>query len=390
MVKNHSPNERAITPVDPNQQLSLHKSITNRGIELALQIEHQQGIEPHLKPVRYFPGIHTPSRMRISRNGKIVAIAGRAWFSSGNENIIICEVDNGNSYTLSGLEQGLTNLGYMGNGKIWSLAISSTGDLVLAGYDDRDILCWDVKNREIKFRITGSIFLEPVELLVFTYDDLRFKYSSVSGANMYDAQSGKYLRRPIFMGYTHTMAYSNDGQILVLVKEKNRLIQLIEDKSKQEILSFNNSTSIKAVSIFPDKKKLITIDENGNISLWNAQIGNEYMHWCHGETQAEVNIKCSEEQLEYLLYDTSVPNKNKMALVCPNKSIAVSPDGQKILSGAGKYMRLWNLDGQQICEYPHKTNVIQVAFLPEGQHAVSGCWDGSVYLWRLPQKSDRR
>ena len=48
-------------------------------------------------------------------------------------------------------------------------------------------------------------------------------------------------------------------------------------------------------------------------------------------------------------------------------------------------MRLWTLDGQNICEYEHKTTVSKVAFLPDGQHAVSGCWDGSVYLWRLPQ-----
>ena len=67
-------------------------------------------------------------------------------------------------------------------------------------------------------------------------------------------------------------------------------------------------------------------------------------------------------------------------------SVAFSPDGARILSGAcDKTLRLWDRHkGEELlCCRGHESIVTSVAFGPRGRLALSGSWDGSVHLWDL-------
>ncbi|MEH1858802.1 MAG: caspase family protein [Nostoc sp.] len=67
-------------------------------------------------------------------------------------------------------------------------------------------------------------------------------------------------------------------------------------------------------------------------------------------------------------------------------SVAISADGQTIVSGGGDgTMRLWNLQGQTLAEplHGHEGDVWSVAISADGQTIVSGGLDGTVRLWNL-------
>ena len=72
-------------------------------------------------------------------------------------------------------------------------------------------------------------------------------------------------------------------------------------------------------------------------------------------------------------------------------SVAISPDGETIVSGGSDgngTVRLWDLSGNSFAELPvgHTDGAHSVAFSPDGKTIVSGGYDGTVRLWDLASK----
>jgi tetratricopeptide (TPR) repeat protein len=66
------------------------------------------------------------------------------------------------------------------------------------------------------------------------------------------------------------------------------------------------------------------------------------------------------------------------------KTVAVSPDGRRVLSGSDdKTVRLWDaLSGQELAVLRgHESSVTSVTFSPDGQRILSGSRDGTMRLW---------
>ena len=67
------------------------------------------------------------------------------------------------------------------------------------------------------------------------------------------------------------------------------------------------------------------------------------------------------------------------------RAVAVTPDGQRILSGGGdSTVRVWLLDGtlQNTFEL-HTERVRALVALPDNQHALSGSGDNTVKLFNV-------
>ncbi|HYB56586.1 MAG TPA: hypothetical protein VEK12_10475, partial [Alphaproteobacteria bacterium] len=67
-------------------------------------------------------------------------------------------------------------------------------------------------------------------------------------------------------------------------------------------------------------------------------------------------------------------------------SVAVSPDGKRVLTGSWDYtLKLWDLHLQKEIRTleGHVASVNAVAFLPDGRRGVSASFDQTLKLWDL-------
>jgi WD40 repeat protein len=138
--------------------------------------------------------------------------------------------------------------------------------------------------------------------------------------------------------------------------------------------------SATAVTFFPDDQKAASLDSNGKITIWNTSHGGKIAQWSH--------VKSREDAGDLISTRPTAPNmvmEMRNPMIWGLSSVAVSPNGNQILSGGGDtFMRLWSVDGHLLYEFPHHARVVRVGFTSDGRRALSGCWDGSAFLWQLP------
>ena len=66
-------------------------------------------------------------------------------------------------------------------------------------------------------------------------------------------------------------------------------------------------------------------------------------------------------------------------------SVAISPDGQTLVSGGDDTITIWDLStGQELGTLTgHSYEVQSLAISPDGQTLVSGSGDGTINIWRV-------
>lgn len=421
MNENDPPNLNAIIPADSNKSLSLPVEMVNRGLVLATKLELKRNIQNYQTPSKQCPGSYTPACVSFSKNGKFALITGYGKRVSSPCLIVWNAIDK---------SRNIAMLPQKDQEFVYSTALSKNAEFALVGYSDGHILCWDIKKHTARYfstdtnnpyqgdRLVFSVKFSPhqsfqdhrtsantknpttnqpdrsVTAIIFSPDERYFaECTGHLRIRIREIKSGKEIQRFSvgYLNYYNQMAFSDDGSKLVVARGENTTskggmrssITLFDLTGKREPLMFDGDRIIQATAVvfFPDNQKVLSLESGGVITVWNALDGNEIFHWSHVKSRDDANDLVSRKKVSA---NMSIEFRNPM--VWGLSSVAVSPDGKRILSGGGDtFMRLWSLDGHQIYEYPHSTRVASVAFTPDGRQALSGCWDGSAYLWELPQ-----
>ncbi len=102
-----------------------------------------------------------------------------------------------------------------------------------------------------------------------------------------------------------------------------------------------------------------------------------------GESQDKLGHILSPVQDSLLTSIQSVREQNRWRRPGSGNAVAISPDGQTIISGSmDNTVRLWNRQGEQVgILRGHQDSVNAVAISPDGQTIVSGGKDNTVRLW---------
>jgi len=430
MVDNDSQSSSGIVPRDDRFGLVLPVDMAHRGLELAIRIERQQGIEQYDRPILKLPGALSRSCVNISGNGRVVAITSHGE-QNDNPGLVIWDVDTrvlsilpeagstdpaaaqlyiarvmveeppnaeDESSSISTIKIPVSNTMYMPIGHpeamirhIYSVALSKHGEQAVIGYGDGSVLRCDVgEQARGNFRIIAKDPSgRPVGAIAFSPDDRIIAECGELEVRIRDAASGREIKRLSGRNpYYNQIAFSDDGRQLLMARGKHTQLKgawgsfmtLVDLSDREEPVRFGGDRirAITAVSFFPSDQKVVSLDDSGVVSVWDATNGDEIAHWKH--TEADVNDIVAEKQLA-----GNLKLQTRNPIIWGLSSVAVSPDGERILSGGGDtYMRLWTAGGKELWAYPHESRVVKVKFLPDRRRALAGCWDGSVYLWGLP------
>ena len=205
-----------------------------------------------------------------------------------------------------------------------------------------------------------------------------------------------------YLGYPVSVAFSADGKRLLsftLRRNFEATIQVWEVASGQEMSSFRRTRTVKkGASFSPDGKRLVTLDDNDVLKLWDVETDEELLSLKYRGSQG----------LRFSADGSSLfaPGEESLALCRvgaqpvpfvlrkqPGHMTAVSfsPDGQYLATGsavldawksvAGE-VRIWDTKSgaEQMTYRGHRDGVSGLAFGPEGKWLTS-ISDYSVNVW---------
>lgn len=245
-----------------------------------------------------------------------------------------------------------------GDSNLKALAAAKDGATVLAGGRKRAVTIWDTKSRK-----------------------------------------SKTVKLP---GLLQSVALSPDGKSMAVASEGGlvAIYPLNVDEPTGKTLREKGRT-VRALSYFPDGKRLIIAGIDKKIQIWDIAAGKvlaenkiKSVPRCLAVSPDAKTIACGVSTREVLLLNAAdlITTKSLHGHKFAVKAVDFSPDGTQILSGSDDMtLRLWKTSGEFIRSLSgHFSLVTGVAFLEDGKRAVSTSMDGSLRTWDLATGKELR
>ncbi|NIO87684.1 MAG: hypothetical protein GTN53_44300 [Candidatus Aminicenantes bacterium] len=273
------------------------------------------------------------------------------------------------------------------------MAITQDGKYIASGSADSRVCLWDsATGKEIR---TFKGHAGGVSSVALTADG---KYL-VSGSwdktvRLWDLNTGREIRT--FKGHVegvNSVALSGDGKYLVS-GSYDKTVRLWDLNTGREIRTLGHADGVRSVALSADGKYLVSGSMDKTIRLWDLKTGKEIRTFSWDIFAPPLDL-CKKGK--YLVAGSLGCTVHLLRLKSGKKirtftghtaavlSVALSADGQHLVSGSYDYVRLWDLKtGKEIRTFNgHTEGVTSVALSADGQYLVSGGMDNTVRLWEL-------
>jgi WD40 repeat protein len=298
---------------------------------------------------------------------------------SGDGTIILWNVDTGEPIRRFAGHDGAVN----------RIALSPDGRTLLSGSDDATIILWDLETAESIRRFENHS--GPVNCVAFSPDGQRF----LSGSDdmtviLWDVATGEALRR--FEG--HTNSVSNVVFIPDVSSAAGTIISTGYDntlrswnlETGEEIREANVGGITDCLAITPDGRTAVVCSEV-KLIVWDLiqwtttySFGEAPIYLYSVALSPDGNrILCGLGDGTIYLWDRGVQAEVQRFAVEgePLSGMAVSPNGTQILTGAVGEAILWDVPSHSILRrFPGQTGMAYtLAFSPDGRQALIGAAD---------------
>jgi WD40 repeat protein/serine/threonine protein kinase len=316
----------------------------------------------------------------FSPDGKRLA----GWFYNVGDEVKVCDAQTG---------QKLLTLRHASY--IPSVAFSPDSKRLATASRDNTVKLWDAQTGQELLSLKGDF-----DIVAFSPDGKRLAGGDLGGTmKVWDAQTGQELLSLKDSNGTSSMAFSPDGKRLVNASPRGTL-RIWDLQTGQAIRTLKSGGRIAAgfspVTFSPDGQRLANISaDHTTVKVWDAQNDQESLTLPAGSEGGVVAFSpdwrrlasaASDNTVEIRDAQTGQPTLRLKGHTAPVWSLAFSPDGKCLASGAGGHrfaggasgnngttdraeVKVWDTQtGHELFTLPVSLGFVRsVAFSPDGK-----------------------
>jgi WD40 repeat protein/serine/threonine protein kinase len=288
-------------------------------------------------------------------------------------------------------------------GYVSSVAVSRDGRRIVSGCQDKTVKVWDATpGKDLSLRGHTNVKTS----LAVSSDGTRIVSGRVAWdgqgkplpavVQVWDAASGRIVRTIETGGIS--VAISTDGKRIVFPED--RMVKVQDARTGKDLLSLEGHIAgVSSVTISADGKRIVTGSEDGTMKVWNADTGKEILSLqAHTSNVSSVAISGDGTRLASRSYGGEVKVWNAttgkdlltLAKHIGLSSLAISPDGNRIISGNLDTVKVQDgRTGKDLLSLKGHIRVVSsVALSADGARIVSGSHDGTVKVWDVTTGKD--
>ena len=295
----------------------------------------------------------------------------------GSDSRLLVTLESDSTIELTNAKAGqvINQLPHEHLGKVRTIALSSSNQMVASGDDTGRIIIWNIKDPTDPKILQSITQTTSVGKVVFSPDGQTLVAGGADGrVFLWDVSTGQLKGKPLIghTGDVRSLAFSPNGHWLASGSVNNawatmdeRVILWDLDENVPQGYKLTGLTDDISDVVFSSDGRLVAASStNGGIMLWNVETQNKI---------AEPIYHASSEQ--------------SASVALPEIKIALSPDLQTLASGGedGEII-LWDLTTGKPQRDPlpaHAGAINDLEFSRDGHTLVSANDDGAVVLWAI-------
>ena len=283
-----------------------------------------------------------------------------------------------------------------------SACFSPNGKKIAVAYGETMLRIWNPEDGQCVETLEGHT--QPANDVTYSPDGKYIASCSNDGKiRIWDANTYQCLKTLSYHeGRVTSINFSHDGQYLVSASmdEKDVVLWNMDYENMfGPVGTYAHGDNVYYATFSPDDKYIATACEDGNVYIWDIELGESMVLGKHSGSVSYVSYSPDGKLLASASEDGSVKIWNAESGFCLQtaingvddvNSVDFSQDGKYVVVAYGNSVMVLEAT-TGVCVHTfegHLADVNSAKFSPDGRQIVSASWDNNIIVWDFPPLQD--